>query len=121
MHATNAQHVRSLPVRLSVPVWLAAFLSPTAYLLSLMILSRLQVPDSVGRFAVLMFCLVPVVALLVCGTAVWRSGITFRWRVGGLVLTTLGMLLQCGILFVLIVAAIAVIIAPAVTTALRHL
>ena len=113
MHATNAQHVQRLPVRMSAPVWLAVYLSPTAYLLLLMIMSRLQVPDPIGRFAVLLFCFVPVVAMLVCGTMVWRSRTTLRWRVGGLVLTTLGMLLQCGILFVIIISAIAVAIAPA--------
>ena len=113
MHATNSQHAQRLPVPMSVPAWLAVFLSPTAYLLLLMIMSRLQVPDLIGRFAVLLFCLVPVVALLVCGTAVWRSKDTFRWRVGGLVLTTLGMLLQCGILFVILICAIAVMTAPA--------
>ena len=74
MNATHTEHCENLPVRLSVPAWLAVFLSPTAYLLLLMILSKLQVPDSIGGIAVWLFCFVPVVALLVCGTAVWRSG-----------------------------------------------
>ena len=55
MHALNAQHPQSLPARMSMPVWLAVFLSPTAYLLLLIIISRSQVPDPIGRLAVLLF------------------------------------------------------------------
>ena len=39
----------------------------------------------------------PCVALLACATVVWQSKMNLVWRVGGLVLTVLGMLLQCGI------------------------
>jgi len=97
---------------LSVPVWLAVFLSPTAYVLLLMIVDRLHVPAPPEGFVVLLFCLIPVVALLACGNLVWRSKMSLRWRLGGLVLTVLGMLLQCGVWYVIIVSAITAAIAP---------
>jgi hypothetical protein len=112
MRALNLHHSQSLPIWLSVPVWLAVFLSPTAYVLLLMIINRLQAPAPPEGFVVLLFCLIPVVALLACGTVVWRSKVSLGWRVGGLVLTVLAMLLQCGVLFVIIVSAITVAIAP---------
>src|SRR5688572_20601411 len=113
MPALNPQHPQSLPVCLRVPVWLAVFLSPTAYVLLLMIMDRLHMPAPPEGFVVLLFCLIPVVALLACGTLVWRSKMSLGWRLGGVVLTVLGMLLQCGIWYVIIVSAITVAIAPA--------
>lgn len=113
MRALIPQHPRSLPVWLSVAVWLAAFLSPTGYILFLMIVHRLQVPAAPERVVVSLFCLIPVVALLVCGTVVWLSKMRVGWRVGWLVLTALAMLLQFGVLVVIIVSAIASAIAPA--------
>src|SRR5688572_3396387 len=113
MRALNPQHPRTLPVWLSVPVWLAVFLSPTAYVLLLMILDRLQVPAPPEGFVVSLFCLIPVLALLACGIMVWLSKMNWGWRLGALVLTVLAMLLQCGFWFVLIVSAITVRIAPA--------
>ena len=112
MCALNPQHPQSLRVWLSVPVWLAVFLSPTAYVLLLMIVDRLHVPAPPEGFVVLLFCLIPVVALLACGILVWRSKMSLRWRLGGLVLTVLGMLLQCGVWYVIIVSAITAAIAP---------
>ena len=86
--------------------WLAAFLSPTASFLLLTVWSRLQVPAPPAGFVVTLFCLIPVVALLVCGTVVWRK----KPRVGWLVLTVLAMALQVGVLLVIIVSAITVAI-----------
>lgn len=103
----NPKHLQNLPV------WLAVFLSPTACILLLMILASLQVPAPLEDFVVLVVCLVPIVALLSCGTAVWLSKMRLGWRVGGLVLTSLAMLLQCGVWFVIIVSAITVAISPA--------
>lgn len=80
---------------LVIPAWLAVFLSPTVYVLLLMIMGSLQVPGPVGGIVVaLLFCLIPVVALLACGTMIWRSKITLGWRIGGLVVTVLAMLYQ---------------------------
>jgi hypothetical protein len=97
----------------SAIAWLAVFLSPTAYFLLLMVWNRSQVPAPPRGFVVSLFCLIPVLALLFCGTLVWLSKLRMRWRVGWLVLTTLAMLFQVGVLFVIIVSAITVAIAPA--------
>lgn len=77
-----------------------------------MLMDRLQVPAPPEGFVVSLFCLIPVVALLACGTVVWLSKVSLGWRVGGLVLTVLAMLLQCGVWFVIIVSAISAAIAP---------
>lgn len=110
MRVLNLQHSQSLPVWLIVPAWLVVFLSPTAFVLLLIIMARLQVPV-LGEVVVLLFCLLPVVALLACGTLLWRLKISLGWRIGGLVLTVLAMLFQCGIWFVILVSAIQAAIA----------
>lgn len=113
MRALTPQPPRSLPVWFSAAAWLAVFLSPTTYCLLLIIAAKWQVPAPPGGLVVALFCLIPVVALLVCGRVAWRSQFHLRWRVGWLVLTVLGMLFQCGALFVIIVSAITAAIAPA--------
>ncbi len=113
MSALNSQHPRTLLAWLSVPVWLAVFLSPTAYVLLLMIIDRLEVPAPPEGFVVSLFCLIPILALLACGTRVWLSKMSWGWRLGGVALTMLAMLLQCGVWFVIIVSAISAAIAPA--------
>lgn len=111
MRVLNLQHSQSLPVWLIVPIWLALFLSPTAFVLLLIIMARLQVPVPAEGIIVLLFCLLPVVALLACGTLLWRLKISLGWRIGGLVLTVLAMLFQCGVWFVILVSAIQAAIA----------
>ena len=113
MGALIPQHRRSLPVWLSAAVWLAVLLSPTGYVLSVVTLCKLQMPAPPEWFVVALFCLIPVVALLFCGTVVWLSKLRVRWRVGWLVLTVLAMLFQVGTLVVIIVSAITVAISPA--------
>ena len=110
MRALSAQHPRNLPVWLSVAVWLAAFLSPSAYLLLLVFWNRSQVPAPPAGFIVALFCLIPLAALLFCGSVVWRKKLTVGSRVGWLVLTVLAMALQVGVLLVIIVSAITVAI-----------
>ncbi len=88
-------------------------LSPAGYFLLLMIGDSLQVPAPPESLVVLLFCLIPVVALVVCGTVAWLSKLTVGWRVGWLVLTGLAMLLQVGVLVVIIVSAITAVISPA--------
>ncbi len=113
MGALISQYRRGLPVGLSAAVWLAVLLSPTGYVLSVATLCRLHMPAPPQWFVVALFCLVPVVALLVCGAVVWRSKLPVRWRVVWLVLTVLAMLFQVAVLVVAIVSAITVAISPA--------
>lgn len=100
------KYPRSWPSWLSVALWLAVFLSPTGYFLLLMMADRWHVSAPPEGLVVSLFLLIPVVALLVCGSAAWQSKRNLRWRVIWLVLTVLAMLLQTGVLLVIIVAAI---------------
>jgi hypothetical protein len=101
------------PCTFKVVVWLVMFLSPTGYILFLMMVDRLRVPALPEGLVVALFCAVPVVALLVCGRMVWLSKMSVSWRVGWLVFTVLAMLLQVSVWFVIIVAVISAVIAPA--------
>jgi hypothetical protein len=87
------------------------FLSPTAYCLLLLVWYRSQMPAPPQGLIVSLFCLIPVVALLVCGTAVWRTDLRGSLRVGWLVMTVLAMALQVGVLLVIVVTAIKAAIA----------
>src|ERR1044071_569392 len=101
MRALILQAPRNLPVGLSMAIWLAAFLSPTAYILFLLIADKaLILPRSAAGALLWMVPVVALLAPLVCVIVVWRSKMTFGWRVGGLVVTALGMLLQFGVWFV---------------------
>jgi len=113
MRALIPPFPRSLSVWWSVAIWLAVFLSPTGYFLLLVMADRWHAPAPHESVVVSLFCLIPIVALLVCGSVAWRSQLTRPWRVGWLVSTVLAMLLQCGVLFVIIVSVITAIIAPA--------
>jgi len=87
---------------LSVAAWLVVFLSPGAYILLLVFWNRLQMPAPPAGLVVALFGLVPVLALLVCGSVVWRRKLTVCGRVGWLVSTLLAMVLQIGLLLVII-------------------
>lgn len=52
-------------------------------------------------FVVGLFGVIPIVALLLCGSLVWRKQAAVGWRVGKLVLTVLGMAVQVGVLLVI--------------------
>ena len=109
----NQLNLRSRPVWWSAAIWLAVFLSPTGYFLLLIIADSWQLPAPPESLVVALFCLIPIGALLVCGSVAWMSKLNLRWRVGWLVVTVFGMLVQFGILFVIVVAAITAAIAPA--------
>ena len=96
MRALIPQRPRSLPVWLSAAIWLAVLLSPTVYVLLVIALCRLQMPPPPEWLVVALFCLIPVIALLVCGAVVWWSRLRVRWRVGWLFLTVLAMSFQVG-------------------------
>lgn len=112
MSTLNPHHSQIRQDWLRVPVWLAAFLSPTVYVLLVMIMDRIQAPAPSEGMVVLLFCLIPVVGLLTCGMVVWSSKLSLRWRVGGVVFTVLAMLVQCGVWLAIIVSAITVTISP---------
>jgi hypothetical protein len=71
-----------LPVWFAVPVWLIAFLSPTAYFELLVLADRhiISTPPSVVVWAI--FYLIFVIALLLCGAVSWHSSKKSSIRVG---------------------------------------
>lgn len=83
-----------------------AFLSPSAYFLLLLLADRFHFFPSPPEFLVVsLFYFFPAAALLVCGTAVWSSGMAaarkFRW----MAITLVAMLLQFGFLLALMITA----------------
>jgi hypothetical protein len=104
--ASLFHRLRTLPVWVTVALWLAVLLSPTGCFLALMVADRLHVRALPEGFVITLFCLIPLVALLVCCTLVWTSKVTRSWRAAWMVLTILAWLLECALLFVIIVSAI---------------
>jgi hypothetical protein len=102
MNPSDLQHPQSLPVWFRVLLYLAVFLSPTAYVLLLLTMGG--VPAQAEGFVVLLFHLIPVVALLASGAIIWRSKITLGWKISWLILTVLAMFFQCGVWFVIVLA-----------------
>ena len=97
MSAMIPQSRRSWPAWLGVLVWLVAFVSPAAYFILLLIAT-----DSFGGggFAppqVIVWplsCLIPIVALVICGGAVWRSSQKTLVRIGWLGFSLIAMVIQ---------------------------
>jgi hypothetical protein len=110
MTTLTSPHPQSPPVVASAAAWLAVFLSPTAYFALLILAERWHVPAPPAELVVALFCLIPLVALVVCSRWAWRSGRDRRQQVVRLILTILGMALQCGVLLLIIISAITVAI-----------
>jgi hypothetical protein len=102
MNASIPQPKPSLPVWLSVLVWLSAFLSPTACFLLLLLANKLQIPRLPATLVWSLLFLVPAGALLICESVVWSCGKTVGRRVGWMLFTLLAMLLQFGIILVIL-------------------
>ncbi len=102
MDASIPQPRRNLPVWLGVAVWLVAFFSPTVYFILLLLANRLQVPSPPVIFVIALFCLIPVVALVVCGSVVWLSRMTVARKIGWTLFTLAGLSIEFAILVVVI-------------------
>lgn len=110
MNASIPQSRRSLPVWLSVVVWLSAFLSPTAYFLLMLLANKFQIPSLPAKFVGSLLILIPAVALLICESVVWSCSKTVARKIGWMLFTFLAMLLQLAILAVIIRAILIVTI-----------
>ena len=102
MNASIPQSQRSLPVWLSVVVWLSAFLSPTAYFLLMLLGNKFQIPSLPAKLVWSLFFLIPAVALLICESVVWSCSKTVGRKLGWMLFTLLAMLLQFGIILVIL-------------------
>jgi len=109
MHAVNPAQPRCLPSWQNALIWLGLFLSPSIYVFLLLTLASLEVPAPREEVVAGLFYAIPVAALVACGTLIWLSQLSTGWRVTGILLTTLGILLQCGFwLFLAIVISSAI-------------
>jgi hypothetical protein len=106
MRALIPQPRRRLPVRLSLTVWLSVFFSPTVYFLLLLLADRFHIVRSPPEiFVASLFYLIPLIALLVCGSVVWLSSMRAARKIGWMLFTLFAMLLQFGILLAIIIMA----------------
>ena len=81
---------------------MAAFFSPTAYWLLMLLADGYHIPLPPGVIVWSLFLLILVVALVVGGAVAWRSSPRILVRIGWLVFTLAAMVVQCGfILYVL--------------------
>jgi len=93
----------SIPLSRRLAIWLFAFLSPTAYFLVLLFAARLPISRSVPEaLVVLLFCVIPVLALVVCESLVWSARVTVAWKIGAMSFTLLASVLQFAIIVVIL-------------------
>lgn len=83
-------------------VWLGAFFSPAVYWLLMLLGDGYHVPLPPASIVLALFCLITIVALAICGLAVWLTCKKLWVRVGWLVFTLVAMVFQLAfILYVL--------------------
>lgn len=85
--------------------WQLAFFSPTTCFLLLLLADRLHVAPPPEQFGVLLFYLIPLLALLACESVVWVSTKPIARRIGWMLFTLFAMLVQCGLILAIIVLA----------------
>lgn len=101
MNASIPQPRPSLSFWPSTVFWLSAFLSPTACFLLLLLASKFQI-NLPGTFVWSLLLFIPVVALLICESAVWSCSKTVGRRIGWMLFTLLAMLLQFAIILAIL-------------------
>src|ERR1041385_1334637 len=100
MNASIAQSRRSPSSWFSTLVWLAAFISPAASFLLLIVANALQIPNLPAPLVWSMIFVVPAAALFVCGSVAWSCSRTVGRKIGWMLFTLLAMFFQLGILLV---------------------
>ena len=94
----------SIPQSLrTLPVWLAAFFSPTIYFFSFLFANRFHLaPGLPPSFYVTLFFLVLFGALLFCVGTLWAANMTLARKIGLAAFTSLGLLFQFGVIVVVL-------------------
>ena len=109
MNASIPQLRQRQPVWLSTVFWLAAFLSPTAYFVMVLLAGKFHI-NLPQTFVGSLFFLIPVLALLFCEWMVWSFSKTVGRRIGWMLVTLLAMSLQ----FAMIVTVLRMILVTAI-------
>jgi len=81
------------------------FFSSTLYFLLLMLGDTFHLPSPPEIVVASLFYLIPPVALLACGAVVWSSSMTVDRKVGAMLVTLFGMLLQFSVILLVFVVA----------------
>ncbi len=101
-----------LQPRRNLIVWLIAFVSPVGFFLLLMLGDRLGLASPPEGLVATLFYATPLIALAVCGWAVWSSSLPTGRKIGWALFTLLGIGLQAAGLIALIIAVTVAISAP---------
>lgn len=101
-----------LQPRRNLIAWLIAFVSPVGFFVLLMLGDRLGLASPPEALVATLFYATPVVALAVCGWAVWGSSLPTGRKVGWTVFTFLGIGLQFAAVLAIIIAVTVAISAP---------
>jgi len=101
----------SIPLR-KLPVWLLAFFSPTVYFVSFLLANRSHLaPNLPGEFYITLFFLTLAGALFICVGMSWAAKMTLTCKIGLTVFTSLGLMLQFGVIVVILQAILIAITA----------
>lgn len=101
-----------LQPRLNLIVWLIAFVSPVGFFLLLMLGDRLGLASPPDGLVAALFYATPLIALAVCGWAVWGSSLPTGYKIGWALFTLLGIGLQVAAVLAIIIAVTVAISAP---------
>jgi len=89
----------------TLAIWLAAFFSPTAYFLLLLVADSFHVPSQPESVVASVFYLLPLIALLICSSIIWSFSLTSTQKLRWLLLTVGAMFVQFGLVLAVLVAA----------------
>jgi hypothetical protein len=91
-----------LPLR-KLAIWLLAFVSPTVYFILLLLANGFHVASNFSAaFYVTLFFVILACAVLVCEFVSWSTKTTLARKIGLMVFTLIGLLLQVGIIVVVL-------------------
>ena len=85
---------------------MGAFFSPTAYFLLILFADAHHIPGPSIAVIWALFCLIPIVALVICGSVVWVLGKRLLVRIAWLLFTLIGMIIQVGFILIVLRAII---------------
>lgn len=106
----NLRTLAPLSSRTGLAVWLVSFFSPTLLFFLILFADRFHIPAAANEvFVAALFYLVPPVGLLVSELTLWHSNIPYK--IGCMLMTLVGMVIQCAILLIIIIACVSAAIA----------
>ena len=102
-----------MPPGVGVAVWLAAFLSPSACFLLIILLSNSHAVNPPEMVVWALFVLVPAGALIVCEWVAWSCSRSVGWRIGWMLFTLVALGVQFAVILVILRAILVATISHA--------